>query len=68
VFLDAIRRGHTSRTAITDFFAHGLGTYPGVTGDIAFGPTGEINAASVNVYVFHHGRLALKGTTADLAR
>jgi branched-chain amino acid transport system substrate-binding protein len=68
LFLDAIRHGNTTRTAVADFLAHRTAAYPGVTGDIAFGPTGEIDAAGIAVYVFHHGRLSFKGTTADLVR
>jgi branched-chain amino acid transport system substrate-binding protein len=67
IFLEAVRRGHMTRSAILQFLEGGLGTYAGVTKDVAFQPNGEVGGGPVYVYVFRGGTLAFKGTTAELA-
>jgi len=67
IFLEALRRGHTTRRAILEFLNHRLGTYPGVTKDVAFQADGEVGRGPIYVYAIRRGTITFKGTTAELA-
>ena len=67
MLITAIKEGKTDRRALLDHVEN-LGTYEGVSKNIAFEPNGNVRATGVFVYEVKGGKLSLLGPTEELAR
>jgi branched-chain amino acid transport system substrate-binding protein len=67
ILIQGITKGSTTRDKLRDY-VNGLGTYNGLSKEIAFESNGNIKAGDVFVYEVKSGKLTVLGTTDELAK
>ena len=67
LLIEGIKKGNTTRQKLRDY-VNNIGTYKGAGKDIAFEANGNIKAGGVFVYEVKGGKLAVLGSTDELAK
>jgi branched-chain amino acid transport system substrate-binding protein len=66
ILIKAINAGNTDRKSLLDFVNTKLGTYQGVSKQIAFASNGNVKATGVFIFEIKSGKITLIGDTSSL--